>query len=137
MRRAIVAVAVVGVAGVASATKLGQAHNEALQGVGTVAQGVAQVGKAAVNGVADKANQFVDQAGNVYTVLKDATGHATNFVMNAAGAIFDVTKMTGTFVLNSALAYPAETSFLNGITSLTHDMPGPFFMVIEPAAWSR
>lgn len=108
MRRAIVAVAVVGVAGVASATKLGQAHTEALQGVGTVAQGVAQVGKAAVNGVADKANEFVDQAGNVYTVLKDATGHATNFVMNAAGAIFDVTKMTGTFVLNSALAYPGE-----------------------------
>jgi hypothetical protein len=108
MRRAIVAVALVGAAGVASATKMTPSHAEAMQGVGNVAQGVAQVGKAAVNGVVDKANQFVDQAGNVYTVLKDATGHATNFVMNAAGAIFDVTKMTGEFVIDAALDYPGE-----------------------------
>jgi hypothetical protein len=107
MRKAIVAVALIGAAGAASA-KMGGAKTDALQGVGTVAQGVAQVGKAAVNGVADKASEFVDQAGNVYTVLKDATGHATNFVMNAAGAIFDVTKMTGTFVMDAALAYPGE-----------------------------
>lgn len=108
MRRAIVAVAVVGAASAVSAAKIGQAHTEALQGVNTVAQGVAQVGKAAITGVADKANEFVDTAGNVYTVLKDASGHATNFVMNAAGAIFDVTKMTGTFVMNSALELPGE-----------------------------
>lgn len=108
--RSAVAVALLGVAAGANATNLhgSKATQGALQGLGTVAQGAVQVGQAAVTGVKTKADKFVDAAGNVYTVLTDATGKASNFVMDSAGKIFDVTKMAGTFLIDSALGYPQE-----------------------------
>eukprot|EP00889_Picochlorum_renovo_P003741 jgi/Picre1/30771/NNA_006131.t1 len=106
----VVTVALLGVAAGANAANLhgGKASQEALQGLGTVAQGAVQVGQAAVTGAKAKAGKFVDTVGNVYTVLTDATGAATNFVMNSAGAIFDATKLAGTFLIDSALGYPQE-----------------------------
>lgn len=80
----------------------------ALAGVNTIGQGISQVGSAAMNGVRDKTDKFVDTAGNVFTVLKDAHGNATKFVMNSVGAVFDVTKMAGTFIVNAAVSYPKE-----------------------------
>ena len=74
----------------------------------TVGQGVAQVGTAAVQGLAAKGEKFVDAAGNVYSVLTDATGAATNFVMDKAGMIYDVTKMAGTFLIENTLNYPKD-----------------------------
>jgi len=106
--RAIVAVALLGAAGANANLHGGQAKTQAVQGLGTVAQGAVQVGQAALTGVKDKADKFVDTAGNVYTVLRDASGAATNFVMNTAGVIFDVTKMTGSFIIDAALGYPQE-----------------------------
>lgn len=86
----------------------GAGHAGALQGIGTVGQGVAQIGSAAVNGVMDKADRFVDAAGTVYTVVKDVHGHATKFVMNSVGTVFDVTKMAGTFLVDAAASYPRD-----------------------------
>ncbi|KAI8106394.1 hypothetical protein M9435_000938 [Picochlorum sp. BPE23] len=106
--RAIVAVALLGAAGANAANLQGKATQEAVQGLGTVAQGAMQVGQAAITGAKEKADKFVDTAGNVYTVLRDATGAATNFVMDTAGVIFDVTKMTGSFIIDAALGYPQE-----------------------------
>jgi len=73
-----------------------------------VSQGVAQVGQAAVLGLQKKGERFVDAAGNVYEVLADATGAATNFVMDKTGTIFDVTKMAGGFLLDQALGIPGD-----------------------------
>jgi len=77
-------------------------------GIRTIGQGVSQIRSAAVDGVTNKVDRFVDTAGNVYTVLKDAHGYATKFVMDSVGAVFDVTKMAGTFVVNAAASYPQE-----------------------------
>eukprot|EP00889_Picochlorum_renovo_P001507 jgi/Picre1/28537/NNA_003939.t1 len=62
--RAIVAVALLGAAG-ANAANLqgGKATQEAVQGLGTVAQGAMQVGQAAITGAKEKADKFVDTAG--------------------------------------------------------------------------
>lgn len=110
MKKAVIAVAVAGIASASAAGYDGSAGHKAevAQGLNNVAQGVAQVGKAAMTGVANKADKFIDSAGNVYTVLKDASGAATNFVMDAAGAIVDVTKLAGSFLIDNALAYPGE-----------------------------
>lgn len=109
MKKAVIAVAVAGIASASAAGYDGSGSKaEVAQGLNNVAQGVAQVGKAAMTGVANKADKFIDSAGNVYTVLKDASGAATNFVMDAAGAIIDVTKLAGSFLIDNALAYPGE-----------------------------
>ena len=82
------------------------------QGLQTIHQNIQNAGATVAHDVANKAVQgaqkFVDTAGNVYTVIKDASGSATNFVMDAAGMIYDVTKMAGTFLLDNALNYPNE-----------------------------
>jgi hypothetical protein len=77
-------------------------------GLNTISQGISEIGSATVTGVKDKADKFVDTAGNVFTVVKDAHGQATKFVMNSLGTVFDVTKMAGTFVVNAAASYPKE-----------------------------
>lgn len=89
---------------------------DAIQGLGTIAQGVAQIGQAAVTGAQEKQQKFMDAAGNVYEVLTDATGAATNFVIDAAGTVFDTTKMAGGFLLNAAMDYPGDVMSAIGET---------------------
>lgn len=102
-------VAAVAVSSIAAASALGgDKLGTAVDGIHTVIDGAGNVLTGAANHLEASANQFVDTAGNVYTVIKDTTGAATGLVMNAAGAIFDVTKLAGSFVLNSALSYPGE-----------------------------
>lgn len=86
----------------------GYGHGDSLSGVGTIGQGLTQVGYATINGAKDKADKFVDTAGNVFIVLKDIHGDATKFVMNSAGAVFDVTTMAGTFIVKAAASYPGD-----------------------------
>jgi hypothetical protein len=80
----------------------------AVNGIHSVIDGAGNVIDGAVNHVQDKAETFMDTAGNVYSVLKDATGAATGLVVDTAGAIWDVTKLAGSFVVDAALQYPEE-----------------------------
>lgn len=108
MRRAhiLALVALVGAGGVQA---LGELKNgEAVQGIGTIAQGVQQIGQASRTAVQDKVKKFRDTAGNVYEVLTDATGAATNFVVDAAGSVFDVTKLAGGFFFDAVTSYPGD-----------------------------
>ncbi len=108
MRRAHIfaLMALVGAGGVQA---LGELKNgEAVQGIGTVAQGVQQIGEASRAAVQEKVKKFRDTAGNVYEVLTDATGAATNFVVDAAGTVFDVTKLAGSFFFDTITSYPGD-----------------------------
>jgi hypothetical protein len=96
-----------------------------------VGQGVAQVGQAAVLGLQKKGERFVDAAGNVYEVLADATGAATNFVMDKAGTIFDVTKMAGGFLLDQALGLPGDV--MKGIGETKDEIRGIASDTLETA----
>jgi hypothetical protein len=69
-----------------------------------VQEGIAQIQEA----YQGKKAQFVDTAGNVYDVVRDAAGLATNVVRNRAGEIFDVTKMAGQWLYSSAANYPEQ-----------------------------
>ena len=71
------------------------------QGLSQVKQGLAQIGQS-------KAQQIMDNAGNVYTVLKDATGAATGLVVDAAGTVHDITKSAGKFLISNAMNYPQQ-----------------------------
>lgn len=71
-------------------------------GLEQIARGIAGLQNAAQQ----KKSQFVDQAGNVYDVVQDAAGMATNMVRNRLGEVFDVTKMAGSWLYESAANYP-------------------------------
>lgn len=108
MRRAHIfaLVALVGAGGVQA---LGDLKNgEAAQGIGSIAKGVQQIGQSSKTAVQEKVKKFRDTAGNVYEVLTDATGAATNFVIDAAGTVFDVTKLAGGFFFDTVTSYPGE-----------------------------
>ena len=101
-------VAAVAVSSIAAASALGDKMGNAVDGIHTVIDGAGNVISGAADHLENKANQFVDTAGNVYTVLRDVAGNASGLVMNSAGVIFDVTKLAGSFVLNSALSHPGD-----------------------------
>lgn len=65
----------------------------------------------AVAGVRDtvqqKKAQFMDQAGNVYDVVQDTAGMATNMVRDRLGEVYDVTKMAGSWLYEGAANYPS------------------------------
>jgi hypothetical protein len=103
-----VALCVVLLLGVGAHALGGESKAQAVQGLATVGQGVAQIGQAAAQGLQKKGEKFVDTAGNVYSVLTDATGALTNLVMDKTGMIIDITQQTGKFLLDSALEYPEE-----------------------------
>ena len=63
---------------VASATDL-------KSGIHTIVDGAGNVLTGAADHLENKANQFVDTAGNVYDVVRDAAGNATGLIRNAAG----------------------------------------------------
>ena len=104
----IVALALASAASSATAAGYDSSKAAAYQGLGSIGQGISQIGQATASSLVSKADKFVDTAGNVYTVLRDAHGAATQFVMNAVGSVFDVTKMTGTFLVDAALQYPKD-----------------------------
>ena len=81
---------------------------QGVSGAQTIKQGIDQIGMAARNGMRERKEKFVDTAGNVYDVVKDATGSATTFVKNQAGAVFDVAQLAGSFLLDSIENYPEE-----------------------------
>jgi len=94
----------------------GESKAQAVQGLTTVGQGVAQVGQAAAQGLQKKGEKFVDTAGNIYSVLTDATGALTNLVMDKTGMIIDITQQAGKFLFDSALEYPREITKSTGET---------------------
>lgn len=121
MRRAqiLALVALVGAAGGVQA--LGEVKStEAVKGIGTVAQGVQQIGQATQMAVQEKVKKFRDTAGNVYDVLTDATGAATNFVVDAAGTVFDATKMAGGFFFEALASYPED--LITGLRETGEDL---------------
>eukprot|EP00889_Picochlorum_renovo_P001508 jgi/Picre1/28538/NNA_003940.t1 len=61
-----------------------------------------------VNTLEETRNRFRDAAGNVYDVITDASGAATNFVRDKAGTIYDVTQMAGEFLYDSVRDYPGQ-----------------------------
>jgi len=78
------------------------------RGIQTIMQGTKQVGASSKNGIPERKEKFMDTAGNVYDVVEDATGMATTFVKDSAGAILDVTQLAGSFLLDSVKNYPEE-----------------------------
>lgn len=108
MRRAqiLALVALVGAGGVHA---LGELQNDnTVQGIGTIAQGVQQIGQASRDAVQQKVKKFKDTAGNVYEVLTDTTGAATNFVVDAAGTVLDATRLAGGFFYDAMTSYPGD-----------------------------
>jgi len=93
---------------------------------------VAKIGDAAVTALKQKGDKFVDTAGNVYTVLTDATGAATSFVMDTAGVIFDTSKMVGQFIFEQAADYPGE--LLDSIKETGADLNAAFATGRDAAA---
>ena len=71
-------------------------------GLEQIVQGIAGMQDAAQQ----KKSQFMDQAGNVYDAVLDAAGMATGMVRNRLGEVFDVTKMAGSWLYESAADYP-------------------------------
>jgi hypothetical protein len=102
--------AIVALLGASGAHALGEKKGvqDAAQGLGTIAQGVQQIGQAAQTAAQQKTQKFMDAAGNVYDVLTDATGAATNFVMDAAGTVYDTTKLAGGFLFDAVKSYPGD-----------------------------
>lgn len=93
--------------------KVGEAIHNVVDGAGNVLQGAA-------SHLENKADQFVDTAGNLYSVLKDTTGAATGLVMDAAGAVWDVTKIGGSFIINGIMSYPGDV--MNSAKASAEDM---------------
>ena len=116
----IIALALASAASSATAAGYDSSKTAAYQGLGSIGQGISQIGQAAAGSLVTKADKFVDTAGNVYTVLRDAHGAATQFVMNAVGSVFDVTKMTGTFLIDAAWQYPKDlgNAMMDGFSEL-------------------
>merc|ERR1719199_2071829 len=109
------AIAVASIAATASATggKKGAALHNVVDAAGNVLQGTAAH-------LENKVDQFVDSAGNLYSVLKDTTGTATGLVMDAAGAVWDVTKLGGSFIINGIMSYPGDV--MNSAKASAEDM---------------
>ncbi len=127
---------------------VGQAIHTVVDGAGNVLQGAA-------SHLENKADQFVDTAGNLYSVLRDTTGTATGLVMDAAGAVWDVTKLGGSFIVNGILSYPGDVlesakasaedmrAMMNGIPELAGQLAGaaykpslpPMKEMLHPSSW--
>ena len=76
--------------------------------IDSITQGLNQISDAARNGLQEKRDMFVDTAGNIYSVVRDASGAATNYVKDKAGAVYDVTQLAGSFLMDSITNYPEE-----------------------------
>ena len=151
MMRSALILASVAVASAASNKPLDKAadavHN-VIDGAGNVIQGAA-------DHLENKADKFVDSAGNVYSVIKDTTGAATGLVMDAAGAVWDVTKLGGSFIIDSILSYPGEVidsardsvaelrGMMGGIPQFAGQLAGAAYMpslppvkeMLHPSSW--
>lgn len=86
-------------------TSLGK---EDANGIQTIKEGIKQIGLVSREQIQERQQKFRDTAGNVYDVVRDASGMATNFVKDKAGAVYDVAQMAGEFLLDSIESYPEE-----------------------------
>jgi hypothetical protein len=127
---------------------VGAALHTVVDAAGNVLQGTAAH-------LENKADQFVDTAGNLYSVLKDTTGTATGLVMDAAGAVWDVTKLGGSFIINGILSYPGDVmdsakasaadmrAMMAGIPQFAGELAGAAYMpslppmkeMLHPSSW--
>ena len=127
---------------------VGEAIHNVVDTAGNVLQGAA-------SHLENKADQFVDTAGNLYSVLRDTTGTATGLVMDAAGAVWDVTKLGGSFIIDGILGYPGDVidsaratgadlrAMMNGLPDLAGQLAGaaykpslpPMKEMLHPSSW--
>lgn len=81
-----------------------------IEGVDTIKEGAAIIGQSAVEGIQNKGGKLVDAAGNVYTLLERAADATKDIVVDAAGVVYEVTKSTAGFLIDSVLQYPQDVA---------------------------